>query len=86
LSAGDLCQPSGPDGEGQATGQARNARGETSAAITEDGNDRAAGAIHAANRDVPSAPAGSARIAAVHVWTRPRAAIKLPSYITAGST
>jgi hypothetical protein len=28
LSAGDLCQPSGPDGEGQARGQARNARGE----------------------------------------------------------
>jgi len=28
LSAGDLCQPSGPDGEGQARGQARSARGE----------------------------------------------------------
>jgi hypothetical protein len=28
LSAGDLCQPSGPDGEGQAGGQARNPRGE----------------------------------------------------------
>jgi hypothetical protein len=28
LSAGDLCQPSGPDGEGQARGQARNAHGE----------------------------------------------------------
>ena len=28
LSAGDLCQPSGPDGEGQAKGQARSARGE----------------------------------------------------------
>ena len=28
LSAGDLCQPSGPDGEGQAGGQARNMRGE----------------------------------------------------------
>ena len=27
LSAGDLCQPSGPDGEGQAEGQARNSRG-----------------------------------------------------------
>jgi hypothetical protein len=25
---GDLCRPSGPDGEGQAKGQARNARGE----------------------------------------------------------
>jgi len=28
LSAGDLCQPSGPDGEGQAKGQARGARDE----------------------------------------------------------
>jgi len=28
LSAGDLCQPSGPDDEGQARGQARKARGE----------------------------------------------------------
>ena len=28
LSAGDLCQPSGPDGEGQARGQARSARDE----------------------------------------------------------
>jgi hypothetical protein len=28
LDPGDLCQPSGPDGEGQARGQARNARGE----------------------------------------------------------
>jgi hypothetical protein len=28
VDPGDLCQPSGPDGEGQATGQARNARGE----------------------------------------------------------
>jgi len=28
LSAGDLCQPSGPDDEGQAKGQARRARGE----------------------------------------------------------
>jgi hypothetical protein len=28
LSAGDLCQPSGPDGEGQARGQAPNARDE----------------------------------------------------------
>ncbi len=28
LSAGDLCQPSGPDGEGQAEGQARCAHGE----------------------------------------------------------
>jgi hypothetical protein len=28
LSAGDLGQPSGPDGEGQAEGQARKARGE----------------------------------------------------------
>ena len=28
MSAGDLCQPSGPDGEGQARGQSRNARGE----------------------------------------------------------
>ncbi len=28
MSAGDLCQPSGPDGKGQAKGQARNARGE----------------------------------------------------------
>ena len=26
LTLGCLCQPSGPDGEGQATGQARNAR------------------------------------------------------------
>ena len=30
VDPGDLCQPSGPDGEGQARGQARNARGETS--------------------------------------------------------
>ena len=29
LPPGDLCQPSGPDGEGQATGQARFARGES---------------------------------------------------------
>ena len=29
LSAGDLCRPSGPDGEGQARGQARKARGES---------------------------------------------------------
>jgi deoxycytidylate deaminase len=28
VDPGDLCQPSGPDGEGQARGQARNARGE----------------------------------------------------------
>jgi hypothetical protein len=28
LDPGDLCQPSGPDGEGQARGQARSARGE----------------------------------------------------------
>ena len=28
VDPGDLCQPSGPDGEGQAKGQARNARGE----------------------------------------------------------
>ena len=28
LDPGDLCRPSGPDGEGQAEGQARNARGE----------------------------------------------------------
>ncbi len=28
LTPGDLCQPSGPDGEGQARGQARKARGE----------------------------------------------------------
>ncbi len=28
LSTGDLCRPGGPDGEGQARGQARNARGE----------------------------------------------------------
>ena len=28
LSAGDHCRPSGPDGEGQARGQARNAHGE----------------------------------------------------------
>jgi len=27
VDPGDLCQPSGPDGEGQARGQARNARG-----------------------------------------------------------
>ena len=30
VDPGDLCRPSGPDGEGQATGQARNARGEPS--------------------------------------------------------
>ena len=29
VDPGDLCQPSGPDGEGQARGQARNARGES---------------------------------------------------------
>jgi hypothetical protein len=29
LSAGDLCRPSGPNGEGQARGQARWARGES---------------------------------------------------------
>ncbi len=41
VDPGDLCQPSGPDGKGQARGQARNARGEppdkrlgTSVAIT----------------------------------------------------
>jgi len=28
VDPGDLGQPSGPDGEGQARGQARNARGE----------------------------------------------------------
>ena len=28
VDPGDLCRPSGPDGEGQARGQARNARGE----------------------------------------------------------
>jgi len=28
VDPGDLCQPSGPDGEGQARGQARKARGE----------------------------------------------------------
>ena len=28
VDPGDLCQPSGPDGEGQAEGQARNSRGE----------------------------------------------------------
>jgi len=28
VDPGDLCQPSGPDGEGQARGQACNARGE----------------------------------------------------------
>jgi hypothetical protein len=28
MGAGDLCQPSGPDGEGQARGPARNARDE----------------------------------------------------------
>jgi hypothetical protein len=28
VDPGDLCQPSGPDGEGQAIGQARTARGE----------------------------------------------------------
>jgi len=33
LSAGDLCRPSGPDGEGQARGQARNARGEPSQSV-----------------------------------------------------
>jgi hypothetical protein len=27
VDPGDLCQPSGPDGEGQAEGQARNTRG-----------------------------------------------------------
>jgi hypothetical protein len=36
LSAGDLCQPSGPDGKGQARGQARNARGEPSTSRTPD--------------------------------------------------
>ena len=30
VDPGDLCQPSGPDGEGQAEGQAPRARGETS--------------------------------------------------------
>jgi hypothetical protein len=30
VDPGDLCQPSGPDGKGQAKGQARNARGEPS--------------------------------------------------------
>jgi hypothetical protein len=29
VDPGDLCQPSGPDGEGQARGQARSARGKT---------------------------------------------------------
>jgi hypothetical protein len=28
VDPGDLCQPSGPDGEGQVEGQARNTRGE----------------------------------------------------------
>jgi hypothetical protein len=28
VDPGDLCQPSGPDGEGQARGQARSTRGE----------------------------------------------------------
>jgi len=28
VDPGDLCQPGGPDGEGQAGGQARDARGE----------------------------------------------------------
>jgi hypothetical protein len=32
VDPGDLCQPSGPDGEGQARGQARSARGERVAA------------------------------------------------------
>ena len=31
MSAGDLCQPGGPDGEGQAIGQARKPRGESKA-------------------------------------------------------
>jgi hypothetical protein len=31
VDPGDLCQPSGPDGEGQAKGQARRARGDLSA-------------------------------------------------------
>jgi hypothetical protein len=35
LSAGDLCQPSGPDGKGQAGGQARSARGEPPQSGTE---------------------------------------------------
>ena len=34
VDPGDLCQPSGPDGEGQARGQARNARGEPTEAGT----------------------------------------------------
>jgi hypothetical protein len=33
VDPGDLCQPSGPDGEGQVRGQARNARGESLARL-----------------------------------------------------
>ncbi len=39
VDPGDLCQPSGPDGEGQARGRAREARGETSAAIRRTGDE-----------------------------------------------
>jgi hypothetical protein len=62
LDAGDLCRPSGPDGEGQARGQARNARGEPLRSVGAAGSAkvRKSGMIQDVDQDVISFLGGAA--------------------------